>query len=171
MLKDRTQTRLWELEKIVRKEQDRLFRFAYMRIGNRADAEDILQDVFLRLFRSEESLKHINNLEHYLIRSVGNCCRDWQRKKKYNLLPIEDAGQISIPDEDRQMHEEYLRISGMLESLPEEQAEIVRLKCSDGLKFREIAKLLEIPEATAKSRYRYAIEHIQNTFNTKNQEQ
>ena len=72
MLKDRTQTRLRELEKIVRKEQDRLFRFAYMRIGNRADAEDILQDVFLKLFRSEESLRQISNLEHYLIRSVGN---------------------------------------------------------------------------------------------------
>ena len=171
MLKDRTQTRLRELEKIVRKEQDRLFRFAYMRIGNRADAEDILQDVFLKLFRSEENLKHINNLEHYLIRSVGNCCRDWQRKKKYNLLPIEDAGQIPVLDEDRQMHEEFLRIGKLLESLPDEQQEVVRLKCSDGLKFREIAAILEIPEPTAKSRYRYAIEHIQNTINTKNQEQ
>ena len=171
MQKDRTQTRLRELEKIVRKEQDRLFRFAYMRIGNRADAEDILQDVFLKLFRSEENLKHINNLEHYLIRSVGNCCRDWQRKKKYNLLPIEDAGQIPIPDEDRQMHEEFLRINKLLESLPDEQQEVVRLKCSDGLKFREIAAILDIPEPTAKSRYRYAIEHIQNTINTKNQEQ
>jgi DNA-directed RNA polymerase specialized sigma24 family protein len=33
------------------------------------------------------------------------------------------------------------------------------------LKFREIAKILDIPEATAKSRYRYAIEHIQNSLN------
>lgn len=49
----------------------------------------------------------------------------------------------------------------MLESLPEEQADIVRLKCSDGLKFREIAAILDIPEPTAKSRYRYAIAHIQ----------
>ena len=165
MTADKTNARLKELERLVSRKQDMLFRFAYMRVGNRQDAEDIVQDVFLKLFRSEETLKHINNLEHYLIRSVGNCCRDWQRKKKYNLLPIEDAGQIPIPDEDRQMHEEYLRISGMLESLPEEQAEIVRLKCSDGLKFREIAKLLEIPEATAKSRYRYAIAHIQKNIN------
>ena len=165
MTEDKTNARLKELERLVSRKQDMLFRFAYMRVGNRQDAEDILQDVFLKLFRSEENLKHINNLEHYLIRSVGNCCRDWQRKKKFNLLPIEDAGQIPIPDEDRQMHEEYLRISGMLESLPEEQAEIVRLKCSDGLKFREIAKLLEIPEATAKSRYRYAIAHIQKNIN------
>jgi len=152
------------LEKIVLKEQDRLFRFAYMRIGNRSDAEDILQDVFLKLFRSEENLRHVSNLEYYLIRSVGNCCRDYQRKKHYNLLSLDHAGQIPIPDEDRQMHDEFLRISKMLESLPDEQQEVVRLKCSDGLKFREIATILEIPEATAKSRYRYAIEHIQNTI-------
>ncbi len=53
------------------------------------------------------------------------------RKKKYNLLPIEDAGRITVPDEDRQMHEEYLRIGRMLETLPEEQAEI-KVRMPDG---------------------------------------
>ena len=74
MYKNSKQTRLQELEKIVARHQDRLFRLAYMRLGNREDAEDILQEVFLKLFRSEENLRHISNLEHYLIRSVGNCC-------------------------------------------------------------------------------------------------
>jgi len=155
---------------IVLKEQDRLFRLAYIRTGNRADAEDILQDVFLKLFRSEENLRHINNLEYYLIRSVGNCCRDYQRRKHYNMLPVDDAVQIPVPDEDRRMHDEFLRISRILESLSEEQQEIVRLKCSDGLKFRQIATVLDIPEATAKSRYRYAIGHIQQKINKQSQE-
>ena len=165
MQKDKTQTRLRDLERLVRSQQDRLFALAYVRIGNRPDAEDILQDVFLKLFRSEENLRNISHLEHYLIRAVCNKCRDYQRKRQYNLIPIENAAQISIPDDDIPMHEEYLRISKLLESLPEEQQEVVRLKCTDGLKFREIAKILEIPEATAKSRYRYAIGHIQNRLN------
>ena len=63
------------------------------------------------------------------------------------------------------MHEEFLRISKLLDGLSEQQQEVVRLKCTDGLKFREIARVLEIPEATAKSRYRYAIEHIQDKLN------
>ncbi|MBR5699824.1 MAG: sigma-70 family RNA polymerase sigma factor [Bacteroidales bacterium] len=165
MQKDKTQTRLRDLERLVRSQQDRLFALAYVRIGNRPDAEDILQDVFLKLFRSGENLRNISHLEHYLIRAVCNKCRDYQRKRQYNLIPIENAAQISIPDDDIPMHEEYLRISKLLESLPEEQQEVVRLKCTDGLKFREIAKILEIPEATAKSRYRYAIGHIQNRLN------
>ena len=62
------------------------------------------------------------------------------------------------------MHEEYLRITALLSSIPEEQAEVVRLKCVDGLKFREIAALLGIPLATAKSRYRYGIGHIRDNM-------
>ena len=165
MTANKTNARLKELERLVSRKQDMLFRFAYMRVGDRQDAEDIVQDVFLKFFRSDHDLGLIRNLEHYLLRSVGNACYDWLRRKKYNLLPLKEAEDIIVPDEDRQMHEEYLRISKMLESLPEEQAEIVRLKCSDGLKFRGIAKLLEIPEATAKSRYRYAIAHIQKNIN------
>ena len=165
MQKDKTQTRLRDLERLVRSQQDRLFALAYIRIGNRPDAEDILQDVFLKLFRSEESLRNIRQLEHYLIRAVCNQCRDYQRKKQYHLIPLEKAAQIPVPEDDLPMHEEYLRISKLLEDLSCEQQEVVRLKCTDGLKFREIAKILEIPEATAKSRYRYAIEHIQNSLN------
>ena len=164
MQKDKTNTRLQELEKLVRSQQDKLFAIAYVRLGNRADAEDILQDVFLKLFRSEENLRHISNLEHYLIRSVCNKCRDYQRARQYNMLPIDDAGQIPIPEDDRPIHEEFLRISKLLEGLSEEQQEVVRLKCTDGLKFRDIARILDIPEATAKSRYRYAIEHIKNSL-------
>ena len=66
MQKDKTQSRLKDLENLVLSQQDRLFALAYIRIGNRADAEDILQDVFLKLFRSEENLRHVNRLEHYL---------------------------------------------------------------------------------------------------------
>ena len=165
MQKDKTQTRLRDLERLVRSQQDRLFALAYIRIGNRPDAEDILQDVFLKLFRSEESLRSISHLEHYLIRAVCNQCRDYQRKKQYHLIPLEKAVQIPVSEDDRPMHEEYLRISKLLEGLSSEQQEVVRLKCTDGLKFREIAQILEIPEATAKSRYRYAIGHIQNSLN------
>ena len=165
MQKDKTQTRLRDLERLVRSQQDRLFALAYVRIGNRPDAEDILQDVFLKLFRSEESLSNIHHLERYLVRAVCNKCRDYQRKKQYNLIPIENAAQIPVPDDDLPMHEEYLRIGRLLEGLSDEQQEVVRLKCTDGFKFREIARILDIPEATAKSRYRYAIEHIQNSLN------
>lgn len=161
MQEDSKHTRLKNLEKIIEKKQDRLFRFAYMRVGSREDAEDIVQDVFLKLYASKENLKHVRDIEHYLLRCISNCCQDFHRRKNFNMVPIDAASQLAEDNEDQQIREEYLRISKMLSTLSDEQSEIVRLKCYDGLKFREIAKILEIPEATAKSRYRYAIAHLQ----------
>ena len=161
MQEETKQNRLQELEALVAREQDRLFRFAYLRVGNRADAEDIVQEVFLKLYRSEERLHRVRQMEHYLLRAVNNACRDFHRKRQYHLIPLDEAGQLPACEEDKLMHENYLRISKVMETLPEEQAEVVRLKCTDGLKFREIASILDIPVATAKSRYRYAIVRLQ----------
>jgi len=77
---------------------------------------------------------------------------------------------VPVGESDRQIHEEYVRISRLLESLPPEQREIVRLKCYDELTFKQIAELQDIPEATAKSRYRYAIMHLQQMIKKKGDE-
>lgn len=77
------------------------------------------------------------------------------------MVSIDEIEDIPACEADRPIYEEYRRIRLLLDGLPPEQSEIVRLKCYDGLTFRLISELLEIPEATAKSRYRYAIKHIQ----------
>ena len=161
---DKTQQRLNELESIIVREQDMLFRFAYMRVGRRADAEDIVQDVFLKLFRSSESLTSVRNVKHYLIRSISNACKDFHRRKQ-DILPLEKAEREMVSDEDLKMYEEYLRITALARTLPPEQTEVLYMKCIDGLKFREISDILDIPEATVKSRYRYAIQGIQKQLN------
>ena len=161
---DKTQQRLNDLEKLIVKEQDVLFRFAYMRVGSRADAEVIVQDIFLKLFRSSENLSSVRNIKHYLIRSISNACRDFHRRKQDNL-PLEKADKEIVSDDDLRMHEEYLRITELAGTLPQEQKEILYMKCIDGLKFREIADILELPQATVKSRYRYAIQGIQKQLN------
>lgn len=160
---DKTQHRLNELESIIVREQDMLFRFAYMRVGRRADAEDIVQDVFLKLFRSSESLTSVRNVKHYLIRSISNACKDFHRRKQ-DILPLEKAEREMVSD-DLKMYEEYLRITALARTLPPEQREVLYMKCIDGLKFREISDILDIPEATVKSRYRYAIQGIQKQLN------
>ena len=163
-MKDKTQNRLVELETVIVREQDMLFRFAYMRVGNRADSEDIVQDVFLKLFRSSENLMSVRNVKHYLIRSISNACMDFHRRRQ-DTLPLEKADKEAVPDEDVKMYEEYLRITALARTLPPEQREVLYMKCIDGLKFKEISDILDIPEATVKSRYRYAIQGIQKQLN------
>lgn len=165
-MNERTEQLLMELERIVEERQDWLFRFAYMRIGIREDAEDVVQEVLLSVFRRLREKTSMNNLEQYLIRAINNACTDYLRRKPFRVVPLEMATYVA-GDNDRQIHDEYLRINRLLDSLPLEQSEIVRLKCYDNLTFKQIAELQDIPEATAKSRYRYAILHIQQRIKKK----
>ncbi len=169
-MNEETEQLLKELERIVAERQDWLFRFAYMRIGIREDAEDIVQDVLLNVFRRLREKICLESVEQYLVRAVSNACTDYFRRKPLKVVPLDMAGQVAVAENDQQIYEEFLRINRLLDSLPNEQSEIVRLKCNDGLTFKQIAELQDIPEATAKSRYRYAIMHIQQRIKKKGDE-
>ena len=162
-----TEQILKELEKIVVDRQDWLFRFAYMRIGIREDAEDVVQDALLSVFRRLREKNSLDSVEQYVIRAVSNACTDYLRRKPLRVVPIDKAGQVAVSDGDRQIHDEFMRVNRLLDTLPAEQSEIVRMKCYDNLTFKQISELQGIPEATAKSRYRYAILHIQQRITEK----
>lgn len=166
-MNEETEQLLAELERIVVERQDWLFRFAYMRIGIREDAEDVVQEVLLNVFRRLREKMHVGSVEQYVIRSISNACNDYFRRRSLRMVSLEKAEQVPIHEGDRQIHEEYIRINKLLNTLPKEQSEIVRLKCYDDLTFKQIAELQDIPEATAKSRYRYAIMHIQQMMKKK----
>ena len=166
-MNEETEQLLAELEQIVVERQDWLFRFAYMRIGIREDAEDVVQEVLLNVFRRLQEKLHVESVEQYVIRSISNACNDYFRRKPLRMVPLDKAEEVPVPEGDRQIHEEFIRINKLLDTLPKEQSEIVRLKCYDDLTFKQIAELQDIPEATAKSRYRYAIMHIQQMLKKK----
>lgn len=157
-----------EFERLVNERQDWLFRFAYMRIGRREDAEDVVQEALISTFKKMRSDRAIDNIDLYIIRSISNACMDYHRRKRQKLIPIDGIEYMAESDSDRQIHEEFIRISRLLDDLPEEQAETVRLKCYDGLTFKQIAELKNIPEPTVKSRYRYAIINIQKRLRKEN---
>lgn len=162
-----TEQKIAELERIVAERQDWLFRFAYMRIGRREDAEDLVQEVFLKLFKAMNKSGEVDDIERYLIRSISNACHDYFRRKRQTMIPIDETLQITVDESDKQIHEEFMRINKMLDDIPPEQAETLRLKCYDGLTFKQIGKLQDIPEATVKSRYRYAITTLSKRVNSK----
>ena len=85
------ETKLKLLERIVDRRQDSLYRFAYIRTGSQADAEDIVQDVLLRLFHSDCNLDRIDDVERYLWRAIANRCCDYHRHRRNATLPTERA--------------------------------------------------------------------------------
>ncbi|MDE5706767.1 MAG: sigma-70 family RNA polymerase sigma factor, partial [Alistipes sp.] len=106
------------LERIVEREQERLFRFACLRTGSRADAEDIVQEVLLRLFRSECDLTRIDDVERYLWRAIANRCTDFHRRRRFRSLAPERIAEQPEEAPDPELLEESRRIARLLDTLP-----------------------------------------------------
>ena len=165
-------SKLLELENVITEFQDQLFRFAFFRTGCFADSQDIVQDVFIKLYYENGNLHSVNNIKSYLYKSISNACIDYRRKSK--KLRFEPIDKIVLPvnmHENSAYHnliqiEEYNRIEKLLDELPDEQSETIRLKFFDNLSFVEISVMLEVPVTTIKSRFKYGIEKLKNKIAT-----
>ncbi len=156
-----------EFEMLIDVFQDRLVRYAFRRLGNLQDAEDAIQKVFVRAYDGRAKKKRVSNVGTYLYKMAANACIDVLRQRKRrqetqlddfvsNTTPaIEDnAGDNIAAQEERQ------RIESLLCHIPNRQAEILRFRVFDELRFAEIAEIIGCSEATVKSRFRYGIDKI-----------
>ncbi|MDR2651346.1 MAG: RNA polymerase sigma factor [Prevotellaceae bacterium] len=157
--------RINELESIIEEYQDQLFSFAFFRVGSYHVAQDIVQDVFLKFFQNKKTLISVKNIKTYLLKSIANACIDY--KRKYGKIQIEDiefiSSNVADNDEETRCIAEFVRIEDLLSELPDEQAEVIKLKFVDGLNFVETAQILNISVNTVKSRYRYGIDKLKET--------
>jgi RNA polymerase sigma-70 factor (ECF subfamily) len=159
-----------KLELFIDNYQDKLVHHAYFRLGNLEDAEDVVQDVFVKLFSEQKQGKIIDNIPAYAYRLVTNACIDKYRAGgRFIRIAIDDMPEadigVSINKEDELIQlEEFRRINQLLGSIPDEQAEIVRFRFVDGMPFQQIADILELPLTTVKSRFSYGLQKIKTQF-------
>lgn len=139
-----------------------LFRLAFYRLASRQDAEDVVQDAFLKI--SGMNLQQIGNPKAYLYRAVQNGCNDLLRRIRPQRAL--DEGILHTPEaEDWEAQCEAERINHLLEHLPEEHSEVIRLHLYGALRFTEIAELLGVPASTLKSRFTAGIERLRKMLN------
>ncbi|MCD8236823.1 MAG: RNA polymerase sigma factor [Prevotellaceae bacterium] len=102
----------------------------------------------------------IGNLRNYLYRCLANTCTDYLRKKQsMRTVSIENVNDVCCPEAEN-FEQEYRKINTLLCAIPEEQAEVIRMRIHSNKSFAEIAGILEIPVSTVKSRFQYGIEKI-----------
>lgn len=139
---------------------DGLFRYAFFRLGNRCDAEDVVQDAFLKVGSSTRSIR---NPRAYLFSAVASGCVDMLRKRTADT-PLNDRVIGAIPNNPATAEEEFCRINALLERLPEQQSEVIRLHIHGDMKFTEIAEMTAMPVTTIKSRFKSGIERLRQLF-------
>lgn len=151
------------ITRIIEENLDYLVRFAYYRLNDRAEAEDVVYEAVLRLLeRDEKSLKP-ESIRLYLFRTVHNLCHDMMKIRHRMTASVET---IDIEDDHDTVLdlEEAERINACLEELHVREAEIIRMHAVDGLSFVEISCILSIPQSTAKSRYKSGMDKLRKLF-------
>lgn len=147
----------------------RVYRFLVVRLGSRADADDVLQEVFIRLARSREQFERIENLTAYVFTVARNeAARFAKRRSRRRAVEISslDAEEIfaCCAGEEGQQRELADLIAVGLARLAKKRREVVELKSFAGLTFAEIATVTGTPQGTIATRYRKAIEQLRTFF-------
>ncbi|WP_148595616.1 RNA polymerase sigma factor [Aquisphaera giovannonii] len=133
---------------------------ARQRVGSRADAEDVVQEAFVRFWRSRHRAR---DATAYLYMCVRRCALSWRRGRERRLRREEAAARQeaeSLLEGPAEREERRRAIEAMLGALPEAQREVLVMKVWGGLSFPQISEVLGISANTAASRHRYAMARL-----------
>lgn len=157
-----------------------IYNFILRFVLDRAQAEDLLQETFLRVIKGSESYERQAKFTTWLYTIARNLCVDASRRAKHRRADSLDApldaedGSATLLDRvadqkgtvDRQVIGKQLgeRIQCAVDKLVEEQREVFVLREVMDLPFKEIAVIVGCPENTVKSRMRYALEKLREAL-------
>lgn len=141
-----------EIESILKKYGDMIYRTAYIQVKYREYAEDIYQEVCIKLLKQEVRIEPEEHLKAWLLKVTINSCKDffksaWQRKVVFTAFHIDKNYGNKIRDEDG-----IGKITEFVQALPEKYRIIIHLYYYEEYSQKEIAQILGIKENTVASR-------------------
>ncbi|MBA4388547.1 MAG: hypothetical protein C0404_11235 [Verrucomicrobia bacterium] len=138
---------------LVRKHQDPLVNF-FHRMGAYMDAEDLAQETFVRLFKYRDRYRATAKFTTFLYTVARHTWLDLMRKDRRRDLLVDGLRADTPGSDDSSMKQVQLRMdaAAALKLLPEKLRSVVVMSLYQGLRYDEIAAILEIPEGTVKSR-------------------
>jgi RNA polymerase sigma-70 factor (ECF subfamily) len=155
---------------LVRAYEKRVFRLVLRMLGDRAEAEDVAQDVFITVFKSIDSFRGESKLSTWMFRVATNHCKNRikyldrrARGKKGELDEISEHGAIESasmsssamvarPDQQAEANQIEAIVRAAIAELDEDQRELVVLRDVENLSYEEIQQITGLPEGTVKSR-------------------
>ncbi|NOY24292.1 MAG: sigma-70 family RNA polymerase sigma factor [Oligoflexia bacterium] len=160
---------------LVERYQGRIYAICFSMVRNPEDARDLAQDAFVKAYQNLARFRLQASFYTWLYRIAKNVCIDHLRRQKVRKAQQFDdtvatqttGGLLSLAhrreDPGRNLERKRLqaRIIEALDELPDEQREIVILREIDGLAYKEIADVMDIPEGTVMSRLYYARKKLQ----------
>ena len=152
-------------ELMVDRHQARAYRLASSILGNEADARDVSQDAFIRLYESAGGFDGRSRFSTWFYRILVNLCIDHQRRNRWwrRLAPLKTPGgddpdehafdppsTEAGPEGEAMLNQSISRLRPALEKLSPQQRAAVLLQTQEGFTSREIGEVLKCSEATAR---------------------
>ncbi|CUS77505.1 RNA polymerase sigma-70 factor, ECF subfamily [Candidatus Kryptonium thompsonii] len=153
-------------DEIVRRYQKKVYLLARRILTNHDDADDVAQEVFIKLFNSLHEFKGESSLFTWIYRITVNECNSVLRKKKIKeVVPIDELvnflGLNQTPEHELFKKEESNLIERAIEKLPAKQRTVFVMRFFEELDYEEISKILKKPIGTLKANYFHAVKKIQ----------
>jgi RNA polymerase sigma factor (sigma-70 family) len=150
-------------EKLVRPHFDRLYRLAWRLTGQKAEAEDLFQELLIKAYGKLDDLVHIDQPGSWLSRIMYNLFIDERRRFARRRMHTVEEGEMAgdglaglpgkeNPARDHERRERLLKLDAALSRLSDEHRLIVLLHDTEGYKLAEIQDLTGVPIGTVKSR-------------------
>lgn len=127
--------------------KDRLYRFAKRIINNLPEAEDIVQEVFIRLWKKRDHLEEYRSVEAFAMIITKNLCYDYLKSKKRltgELTNLNDRGSEYTVELQTEFADSHNLIKELITRLPDKQRMIIQLRDIEGFEFEEIAEITGI---------------------------
>ncbi len=151
-----------------RKLYDRYYRpgiaFLVSIIKNREDAENMLQDVFLKIWLRKDRLTFDAGLQAYIFASLRNIAFDFLKKLEREEQMKRNFFEQMKETEDAMEESAFATIARALEKLSEKRKMILRLNIEEGKSYQEIAEIMRISKNTVKNQLIKAKQHLRNTL-------
>ena len=144
---------------VVRRNHQRLFIIALSYTGSHEDSEDILQNVFLKLWKQESSFADDEHIDKWLTRVCVNECRNHIKMPMRRNIALDEAKDLYTFDKPRDFD-----VFNAVMSLPKKERTVIILFYYEDLTVKEISGLVKAKESTIKTRLRRAKQRLKETL-------
>jgi len=163
--------------KIVNRYLKLIYNFVYRLIGNEKNAEDVTQEIFLKVWKNIKEFDLKKSFKTWIFTIAKNTCIDYLRKRKdipMSAFDNDDGGNViedNLTDNEPKADEIFevaqnkKNIENIINKLTIVQKEVIILKYINGMSLSETAEIMDIPINTAKSHHRRALSRMKDLLN------
>lgn len=145
---------------------DGIYRYIFANVKNKWNAEDIVSVVFTKLYINREKITDVEGSKNWIYRIARNAIIDYYRANN-KVIPINyilDSSNFEEGYDNILIQEEFEEVFKIIDELPNETKNFLKLRYFEGLKFREISEATNTSESTVKTTVSRAIKRVKKIY-------